>query len=148
MDRSATPTACVTGLASAYWIYTWVLSAHVLPCFLASKPSNLLDERQAVKRLQQQGADFVKVYSSLPGDGYFAIADEGKKQNIPVPRNVPEALSTTEASDAGQKCIKHLDRIVFDSSTRAAEPSRQQFPSGCCLRTSNFVIKTSAPSRM
>src|SRR5262249_3950670 len=36
--------------------------------------------RKAVQELKSQGADFIKVYTKLPREAYFAIADEAKKQ--------------------------------------------------------------------
>ena len=39
--------------------------------------------RAAVRILKQKGADFVKVYSTLPRTAYFAIADEARKQQLP-----------------------------------------------------------------
>lgn len=33
---------------------------------------------------RQSGADFIKVYSPLPRQAYFAIVDEAKKQSLPV----------------------------------------------------------------
>lgn len=49
-------------------------------------------------------ADFVKVYSFLQREAYFAIADEAKKQGIPFAGHVPFGVSGEEASDAGQIC--------------------------------------------
>lgn len=39
--------------------------------------------RQAVAQAKQAGADFVKVYTFLPREEYFAMVDEAKKQDIP-----------------------------------------------------------------
>jgi hypothetical protein len=41
--------------------------------------SNETEGRQAVRKVKDEGADFVKVYSLLPREAYFAIADEAKK---------------------------------------------------------------------
>src|SRR5213083_1286151 len=40
--------------------------------------SNEAEARQAVTKVRQDGADFVKVYWLLPREAYFAIADEAK----------------------------------------------------------------------
>ena len=45
---------------------------------------NEAEGRQAVKKAMLDGADFVKVYSFLPREAYFAIADEAKKQGLTV----------------------------------------------------------------
>src|SRR5262249_20108628 len=42
-----------------------------------------VEARKAVQALKAQGADFVKVYSRIPREAYFAVADECKKQQIP-----------------------------------------------------------------
>jgi imidazolonepropionase-like amidohydrolase len=67
--------------------------------------------RKAVIKVKKDGADFVKVYSRLPRDAYFAIADEAKKQGITFAGHVPSSVSAGEASDAGQKSIEHLTGI-------------------------------------
>jgi imidazolonepropionase-like amidohydrolase len=84
--------------------------------------------REVVDQQQQRGADFVKVYSGLPRNVYFAIADEAKKRGIPFEGHVPEAVSAAEASRAGQKSIEHLTLVAEGCSkeekTMAAERQR------------------------
>lgn len=63
--------------------------------------ANETQARQAVIQAKQDGADFVKVYSLLPRDLYFAIADESRKQGIPFEGHVPDSISAEEASQAG-----------------------------------------------
>ena len=63
---------------------------------------------RAVIAMKEAGADFVKVMSLVPRDAFFAIADEAKKQNLSVVGHVPESVSATEASDAGQRSMEHL----------------------------------------
>jgi imidazolonepropionase-like amidohydrolase len=75
------------------------------------------EARQAVVDLKTGGADFVKVYSRLPRDLYFAIVDECKKQGMTFAGHVPYSVSAAEASDAGQKSIEHLTGILMASST-------------------------------
>ena len=70
---------------------------------------------------KRDGDDFIKVYSLLPRDAYFAIADESKKQGIPFEGHVPISVSAEEASNAGQKSIEHLTGILPACSTRAGE---------------------------
>ena len=74
--------------------------------------SNEAEARQAVFSTKQQGYDFVKVYSLLSRDAYFAIADEAKKQRIPFAGHVPQLVTVAEASDAGQKSVEHLTGIL------------------------------------
>src|SRR5215471_11759011 len=63
------------------------------------------EARQAVRKAKQEGADFIKVYSVLPRDAYFAIANEAKVQGIPFAGHVPVVVSVEEASKAGQSSI-------------------------------------------
>jgi hypothetical protein len=73
------------------------------------------DEAQGRKVVEQQrehGADFIKVYSRLSRDAFFAIADEANKCGIPFEGHVPESVTAAEASDAGQKSIEHLTRVA------------------------------------
>ena len=77
--------------------------------------------RKAVSRVKQSGADFVKVYSLLPRDAYFGIADEAKQQGITFAGHVPNSVSPQEASDAGQKSIEHLTGILIECSAKATE---------------------------
>ena len=102
--------------------------------------------RRVVDEMKEQGADFIKVYSRLPRDAYFAIADEAKKQGIPFAGHVPASVSVSEASDAGQKSIEHLTNVLEACSTREEEvrrmsaealaniPEGQKFPSRTVLR--------------
>ena len=89
------------------------------------KPSGLVrdaDEGRArVKEAIEDGADFIKVYSSLPREGYFAIADEAKKRHIPFAGHVSVFVSAAEASEAGQASIEHLSMVPLACSTREEE---------------------------
>ncbi len=88
--------------------------------------ANEAEARQAVIKAKQDGADFIKVYSLLPRDEYFAIADESKKQGIPFEGHVPDAVSAEEASNAGQKSFEHLLSILPACSTHSEELLKAQ----------------------
>jgi putative transposon-encoded protein len=88
---------------------------------LSIAASNEAEGRQAVLSLKRRGADFVKVYSLLPRDAYFAIVDEAKKQEMTFAGHVPEAVNAGEASDAGQKSIEHLTGVLLACSAREDE---------------------------
>jgi hypothetical protein len=77
--------------------------------------------RKAVRKVKQWGADFVKVYSLLPRDAYFGIADESKRQGISFVGHVPFSVSPAEASDAGQKSIEHLTGIMIECADKETE---------------------------
>jgi imidazolonepropionase-like amidohydrolase len=77
---------------------------------------------RAVQSLKRRGADFIKLQSTLPRPAYFAIIKEARRLGLPVAGHVPDAISTEEASDAGQHSIEHIDFILV----AAAEPSHRQ----------------------
>jgi hypothetical protein len=77
--------------------------------------------RNAVRRVKQWGADFVKVYSLLPREAYFGIADEARKQGLPFEGHVPFTVSAAEASDAGQKSIEHSTGVILACSDKGEE---------------------------
>jgi imidazolonepropionase-like amidohydrolase len=77
--------------------------------------------RAAVRSLKASGADFIKVYSWLSRDAYFAIAEEAKTQGLPFAGHVPISVTALEASDAGQKSIEHLTGVDLACATREAE---------------------------
>jgi hypothetical protein len=83
--------------------------------------ANPAQARFAVLALAESGVDFLKVYNSIPRDAYFAIAEEARAIGIPFAGHVPEAVSTGEASDAGQLSEEHLINILLDCSTKADE---------------------------
>ena len=77
--------------------------------------------RAAVATVQQGGADFVKVYSFLPRDVYFAIADEAHRRHIDFAGHVPDLITASEASAAGQKSFEHLLSVLEGCSRREKE---------------------------
>src|SRR3989442_2070552 len=83
--------------------------------------ANEAEARRSVIKVKREGADFVKVYSLLPRETYFAIADEAKKQGLPFAGHVPFFVSAGEASDAGQRSIEHLTGILAACSAREEE---------------------------
>src|SRR6516225_620494 len=83
--------------------------------------ANDAEARQAVVKSKKDGADFIKVYSLLPREAYFAIADESEKQGIPFEGHVPISISLEEASRAGQSSVEHLTGVLAACSSREPE---------------------------
>jgi len=75
--------------------------------------------RAAVVALKQQGADFVKVQSLLPREAYFAVAEEAKKQGLPLAGHVPDAVSAAEAAEVGQQSMEHLFGVPLGNEHNA-----------------------------
>jgi imidazolonepropionase-like amidohydrolase len=89
-----------------------------VPHFPSSAPvANAADGRKVVDDLKARGVDFIKIQSYIPRDGYFAAADEAKKQGITFVGHVPDAVRASEASNAGQKSIEHFTGIFEGCST-------------------------------
>jgi imidazolonepropionase-like amidohydrolase len=82
---------------------------------------NAAEARSAVDNIKAEGYDYVKVYSSLDREAYFAIADEARKDGISYAGHVPDVISAVEASNAGHKSIEHLYGISLACSTRENE---------------------------
>ena len=80
--------------------------------------ANESEAREIVRELKGSGVDFLKVYSMLPKDIYFAIADESKKPGIPFVGHIPETVSAFEASDVGQKSVEHFFGVLDACSSR------------------------------
>jgi imidazolonepropionase-like amidohydrolase len=77
------------------------------------------EAREAVRRLQQRGADFIKIID-VPRDAYFAVADESRKDGITFVGHVPSDVTAVEASNSGQKSIEHIfySSLAFDCSSQ------------------------------
>lgn len=72
--------------------------------------------RAGVRELQKRGNDFVKVYSKLPRDAYFATLDEAKTLGMSVCGHLPHAVSLAEACEKGQLTIEHLGGVAIGCS--------------------------------
>jgi hypothetical protein len=68
--------------------------------------------KTAIAEHLEKKADFVKVYSKLIREAYYAIADECRKNNIPFAGHVPNAVTMWEAIEAGQTSSEHLYQVM------------------------------------
>ena len=75
------------------------------------------DAENAVKRLKEGAADFIKIQSLIPRDPYFAAARQAKQLGLTFVGHVPDAVRASEASDSGQKSIEHLTGVFEGCST-------------------------------
>jgi imidazolonepropionase-like amidohydrolase len=87
---------------------------------------NAVEATTAVDELKKQGVDFIKVQSRLQPEPYYAIAQESKKQEIRFVGHVPDSITATAASQAGQSSIEHLTGVLLDCSTREDELRQRQ----------------------
>jgi imidazolonepropionase-like amidohydrolase len=86
------------------------------------------DARRVVDQIKSGGADFVKIYNDISRDAYFALAEEARKLNIPFAGHLPYAVRASEASDAGQRSVEHLDGIAIACSRREQDLIKQLQP--------------------
>jgi len=91
----------------------------------SNRAADAREGRELVRSLRRDGADFIKVYSRLPRDAYFAIAEEAKTLGIPFAGHVTIAVTAAEASDAGQRSIEHLTGVALGCSSLEDEIVRQ-----------------------
>jgi imidazolonepropionase-like amidohydrolase len=85
------------------------------------RAANAAEGALAVRTIQNQGYDCVKVYNLLPRSAYFGVAEEARKRGVPLVGHVPFAIDAGQASDAGQKSIEHLSGVSLSCSSREAE---------------------------
>jgi imidazolonepropionase-like amidohydrolase len=89
-----------------------------VPQFPSSAPVKTAEDgRRIVDELKNGGADFIKIQSLIPRDGYFAAAEEAKKIGIVFAGHVPDPVRAVEASNAGQKSIEHLTGVFEGCSS-------------------------------
>src|SRR6266540_3013293 len=79
------------------------------------------EARRIVRKIKDAGVDFVKTYSNLSREAYFAIVDEARKQKIPFAGHVPFAVGADEASNAGQTSMEHLNQVLETCSSKEQE---------------------------
>ncbi len=88
--------------------------------------ANAEQARAAVRALAADGADFLKVYNSVPRDAFFALMEEARAAGIPVAGHVPEEVSPLEASAAGIRSEEHLNNILLNASTDEVRLRRER----------------------
>lgn len=76
---------------------------------------------KAVELAMSAKADFAKVYSLLPREAYFAIAEKCQAEKLPFDGHVPEMVSALEASEAGQRSIAHMYGVLLACSSQEEE---------------------------
>jgi len=81
------------------------------------------DGVRAVEDLVSSGADFIKVYTLLPRDAYFAVVEASARLGVPVAGHVPASVSPLEAAEAGQASIEHLRDELGPFCQRGEEAS-------------------------
>lgn len=68
--------------------------------------------RQRVRESKAAGWGFIKSYSLLGEPTYLAIADEARRQRLPLYGHIPESVRLQTAVTAGHRSIEHFGRIT------------------------------------
>ncbi len=82
---------------------------------------NAAEARLAVRFLQAEGADFLKVYKQHPAGCVTGAGGGSARGGIPIAGHVPEEVSPVEASDAGMRSEEHLNNLLLGASTNETE---------------------------
>ncbi|MEJ8566483.1 amidohydrolase family protein [Elongatibacter sediminis] len=61
-----------------------------------------------VESLAAHGTDFIKVYTLLPRDAFFAAAAAATRLGLPIAGHVPAEVTLAEAAAAGMASMEHL----------------------------------------
>lgn len=72
--------------------------------------------KQVVDSLLSEGIDFLKIYSLLPRETYFAIARYANDIHVPFAGHVPYTVTPMEAALSGMKSQEHLLEILRECS--------------------------------
>ncbi|MDP2469613.1 MAG: amidohydrolase family protein [Candidatus Palauibacterales bacterium] len=78
------------------------------------------EARRAVDSLVAGGADFIKVYSSLPFDLYREVVRRATALGVPVAGHVPSAVRAADAALAGQRSFEHMYGVLEGCSDEEA----------------------------
>ena len=61
-----------------------------------------------------RGIDFLKTYSLLPRESYFALAEEVAKEGLSIAGHLPFGVTAPEAVAAGQRSFEHAFVFIWD----------------------------------
>jgi imidazolonepropionase-like amidohydrolase len=75
------------------------------------------EARRAVRELTEQGADFIKVYNSLPDSLLRTVLDETRRHGLRVAGHVPMTVRASDASNWGMASLEHLQGILEECTT-------------------------------
>lgn len=101
--------------------------------------------RAAVDSLAGAGVDFVKVYTLLPREAFFAVVEAARERGLPVAGHVPASVSPVEAAEAGMRSIEHLRSEIEPFCTRgdpsACEPAFAAFRERDVWQVPTLVVR-------
>jgi len=90
--------------------------------------NNPEEARRTVTTLKQRGVDFIKVHNGISHDAYLALADECRKQGIPLVTHLPRSVRMAEASNARTHSIEHIETLTESISFDVAAGEKPKDP--------------------
>jgi imidazolonepropionase-like amidohydrolase len=100
--------------------------------FVYSPPQYLIEDSaaafEAVIEQKNLGADFIKIYSHLNRESFFAIAKQAKLLNIDFAGHLPESVNAFEAISVGQKSFEH-NLGVIEATANGSDTNYMYFRS-------------------
>jgi len=96
------------------------------------KPQSPAEARANVRRLKEQGVDFIKIWMTdpkFPPEVIAAIVDEGKRQEIPIVAHVTDVTSLHQLADLGVTDFLHnpIDQTVTPELVAYAKSKKLTF---------------------
>jgi len=61
-----------------------------------------------VKSLKQRDVDYVEVDTTLTAELYWAVADEARRQGLPLVGHIPATIAAADIVKANQRDVEHL----------------------------------------
>lgn len=104
-----------------------------------------------VDSLIESGVDFLKVYSLLPRDTYFALAAYANKIRFPFVGHVPLTVLPSEAATTGMRSQEHLLEILNETvRDKAGLEALDQIEDGLerYVAKNEYLIENFDPSKM
>ena len=98
------------------------------PDFLRARTPG--EARKLANFYAEAGATFLKTYSELFAESYFAMADEARAIGVSLQGHRPFSVSLLEALAAGQKSIEHGRLFLFECHPEAADFRKLADPLG------------------
>jgi len=86
--------------------------------------TSVADAKARVDSLKAKGADFIKVRNAESPEILYAIAEEAKKDSLPLAGHVIRGADLAKASEAGQTSVEH-DEDFLDSKPAPITPKQR-----------------------
>lgn len=95
-----------------------------------------------VDSLIEAGIDFLKVYSLLPRDIYFALNRYANSIDFPIVGHVPMTVKPSEAAEAGIWCQEHLLEMLPECSSQEEDFYAKRIDyGGATSRLEQYIIR-------